>query len=98
MRQFPTLTSDAAFSIERVTRRPDLSFEFDVIVKLSNGERRSVCVTYTSLTDFVAFSSAALASANVLLRHEGEMSTAQGRRAWLDLIDAAIRQAPSNGS
>ena len=90
MTPFPTLTSETNFVIEQITRKPDMSGDFVVTLRLTDGERRSLCVSHDMLFDFGTFRAAALFGANVLLRHEAEEETPEGRLAWLNIISEAI--------
>ena len=93
MRDYPKLITATDFSIEKVTRKPDLSGEFNVTLKLTDGERRSVVGHYEMLFDFEAFRAAALFAANVLLLHPAQERTPNGRTAWLTLISEAIKRS-----
>lgn len=90
MTPLPKLTSETGFVIEQVTRKPDTSGDFAVTVRLTGGERRTVCVRYDTLLDFGAFRAAALVGTNVLLRHEAEEQTLEGRLEWLNMVSEAI--------
>ena len=90
MTPLPRLTSETGFVIEQVARKPDTSGDFVVTLRLTDGERRSLCVSHDMLFDFGAFRAAALFGANVLLRHEAEEQTLEGRLAWLNIVSEAI--------
>lgn len=95
MRELPKLTTAKSFVIEQVARDSEMSCAFIVTLSLADGERRKFVVSHDALLDFVKFSEAALAGANVLLRHPAEERTPLGRIAWLELLSEAIERSTS---
>lgn len=88
----PLITTNN-FSIERIAPCREYESHFELTLLIAGNERRDIYVANTDLLNFIAFRSAALRCACVVLRHEAEDRTPEGRRAWLDLIDEAIRRS-----
>ncbi len=95
MTTIPKLITAKSFVIEQVARESDMNCGFIVTLRLADDERRKFVVLHDALLNFDKFSEAALAGANVLLRHPAEERTPLGRIAWLELLSEAIERSTS---